>query len=128
MKKMNSYLVLVITVVLLTLVITDVNAKEPLKLSKRECIVENIKMAISSYNTGLRKSAYELCGKLKYDELLPILLKASETEEDDYLQFVLALTLLDFNTTASNLKAEKLLSKNATIIKLSERLAKVDWN
>ncbi len=127
MKTMNSYLVKVMTVVFLFLVVvTSVNAKEPLKLSKRECAVENLKMAINSENTGLRKSGYELCGKVKYKEMLPELMKATETEEDDYLKFVLALTLLDYNTKESNIKAEELLADNATIKALSNRIARVE--
>ncbi len=127
MKTMNSYLVKVMTVVFLFLVVvTSVNAKEPLKLSKRECAVENLKMAINSENTGLRKSGYEMCGKIKYPELLPELIKASEYEKDDYLKFVLALTLLDYNTKESNVLAEQLLSDNYTVKALSNRIAKVE--
>ncbi|HPN37211.1 MAG TPA: hypothetical protein PL041_02335 [Melioribacteraceae bacterium] len=127
MKTMKSYLVKVMMVVLLTTVVaTNANAQEPLKLSKRQSAIENLKMAINSENTGLRRSGYELCGKLRYKEILPELIKASQTEEDDYLQFVLALTLLDYNTKESNVKAEELLMGNETVKMLSSRMAKVD--
>ena len=61
MKTMKSYLVKVMTVVLLTVgVVSNVNANEPVKLNKRESAVENLKSAINSDNTGLRKSGYEM--------------------------------------------------------------------
>jgi hypothetical protein len=127
MKTMKSYLVKVMTVVLLTVgVVSNVNANEPVKLNKRESAVENLKSAINSDNTGLRKSGYEMCGKIKYPELLPELIKASEYEKDDYLKFVLALTLLDYNTKESNVLAEQLLSDNYTVKALSNRIAKVE--
>ncbi len=90
------------------------------KLSKRQTGVENLKMALASENTGLRKSAYELLSKLKYPELKSYLMQNAATEEDSNLQFVLALTLLDYNTTETRAQAETMLNTNKYVLLLSD--------
>lgn len=106
----------------------EIKAQSEIEKGKRKAIIENLKTAISSNNTGLRKSGYELCGKLKYEEILPELYKASEKEEDDVLRFVLALTLLEFDTQESNLKAGEILAQNKTIRDISDKITKIDVN
>ena len=100
--------------------VTFTNAQTTSKLSKYQIGVENLKMALDSENTGLRKSAYELLSKLKYPELIPYLLNNAATEEDSHLQFVLALTLLDYNTIETKEKAENMLSNNKYVLLLSD--------
>lgn len=110
---------LVMMVLLFTL-FSSIYANEPAKLTRRQVGVENLKMAYNSENLGLRKSAYELSGKMLYSELIPDLLKQAETEEDPHLQFVLALTLLDFNTPETVKTAEKMLISNSYAVTLSQ--------
>ncbi len=116
-KYYNFVLFTLVCVVALSL---NLSAQEKTNLSKKEKAILNLKSAINSDNIGLRKSGYEMCAKFKYDELLPDLINASYTEEDDYLQFVLALTLLEFDTDDAQLKAQGLLSANNTIKALSK--------
>ncbi|MFH0736920.1 MAG: hypothetical protein V1773_01990 [bacterium] len=100
--------------------VTLTNAQTTKKLTRYQTGVENLKMALDSENTGLRKSAYELLGKLKYPELIPCLLNNAATEEDMNLQFVLALTLLDYNTVETKEMAENILNNNKYVLLLSD--------
>lgn len=115
-KYFNFALLALILVIALEL---NLSAQE-IKLSKKERAVLNLKAAINSDNIGLRKSGYEMCAKYKCNELLTDLLNASNNEDDDYLKFVLALTLLEYDSTEANLKAEELLYSNNTIKALSK--------
>ena len=128
---MKTYKYKVIGMLLVTVFLMcslEIKAQSEIGKGKRKAIIENLKTAISSNNTGLRKSGYELCGKLKYEEILPELYKASEKEEDDVLRFVLALTLLEFDTQESNLKAGEILAQNKTIRDISDKITKIDVN
>jgi hypothetical protein len=128
---MKTYKYKVIGMLLVTVFLMcslEIKAQSEIEKGKRKAIIENLKTAISSNNTGLRKSGYELCGKLKYEEILPELYKASEKEEDDVLRFVLALTLLEFDTQESNLKAGEILAQNKTIRDISDKITKIDVN
>jgi hypothetical protein len=128
---MKTYKYKVIGMLLVTVFLMcslEIKAQSEIEKGKRKAIIDNLKTAISSNNTGLRKSGYELCGKLKYEEILPELYKASEKEEDDVLRFVLALTLLEFDTQESNLKAGEILAQNKTIRDISDKITKIDVN
>ncbi|HEX9251102.1 MAG TPA: HEAT repeat domain-containing protein [Ignavibacteriaceae bacterium] len=123
MNTIKRQTIAVIALLLLFVMAVNMNVfAQPNPISnvtKNEYALDNLKAAINSENTGVRKSSIYFAGKYKIAEAVKCLVERLENEEDASVRLLIAYSLYEIKDEAG-MKAVKQLSLNDDDIKVKK--------
>lgn len=76
--------------------------------------IRNLEVAIQAENTGLRRSAVYLAGLYSLNEVVPVLIKQLEKENDDNIKILIALALYRIEDPAGIEAVDKLYNSESS--------------